>query len=139
MPCIESSGKIKKITEKSSKKETIATHHWTSLVTQTVKNPPAMWEAWVRSLGWKIPCRRASHKEGRLYCGQPPVLTLMYIPVKCRLQFNWSRVGPGIMHVLQTLRSAAGPQTTFLNNKGIRVSVYGLFSKCVHQISHCST
>ena len=26
-----------------------------SLVAQTVKNPPAMWETWVRSLGWEDP------------------------------------------------------------------------------------
>ena len=26
---------------------------WTSLVAQLVKNPPAMWETWVRSLGWE--------------------------------------------------------------------------------------
>ena len=26
----------------------------TSLVAQTVKNLPAVWETWVRSLGWKI-------------------------------------------------------------------------------------
>ena len=26
---------------------------WASLVAQTVRNPPAMWEAWVRSLGWE--------------------------------------------------------------------------------------
>ena len=26
---------------------------WASLVTQLVKNPPAMWETWVRGLGWK--------------------------------------------------------------------------------------
>jgi len=26
-----------------------------SLVAQAVKNPPAMWETWVRSLGWKDP------------------------------------------------------------------------------------
>ena len=26
-----------------------------SLVNQTVKNPPAMWETWVRSLGWEDP------------------------------------------------------------------------------------
>ena len=25
------------------------------LVAQTVKNPPAMWETWVRSLGWEDP------------------------------------------------------------------------------------
>ena len=24
---------------------------------QLVKNPPAMWETWVQSLGWKIPLR----------------------------------------------------------------------------------
>ena len=28
---------------------------WASLVAQLVKNPPAMWETWVRSLGWKDP------------------------------------------------------------------------------------
>ena len=26
---------------------------WTSLEAQTVKNPPAVWETWVRSLGWE--------------------------------------------------------------------------------------
>ena len=31
---------------------------WASLLAQLVKNPPAMWETWVRSLGWKIPWRR---------------------------------------------------------------------------------
>ena len=28
---------------------------YTSLVAQMVKNPPAMWETWVRSLGWEDP------------------------------------------------------------------------------------
>ena len=30
-------------------------YSWASLVTQRVKNPPAMQEAWVRSLGWEDP------------------------------------------------------------------------------------
>ena len=30
-------------------------HKGASLVAQLVKNPPAMWETWVRSLGWKAP------------------------------------------------------------------------------------
>ena len=30
-------------------------NHWVSLVDQTGKNSPAMWETWVRSLGWKDP------------------------------------------------------------------------------------
>ena len=29
--------------------------NWASLVPQMVKNPPAMWETWVRSLGWEDP------------------------------------------------------------------------------------
>ena len=30
-------------------------HSWASLVAQLVKNPPAMWETWIQSLGWKDP------------------------------------------------------------------------------------
>ena len=30
-------------------------YSWASLVPQTVKNPPAMREAWVLSLGWEDP------------------------------------------------------------------------------------
>ena len=30
-------------------------HLWVSLVAQSVKNLPAMWETWVLSLGWKDP------------------------------------------------------------------------------------
>ena len=30
-------------------------YSWASLVAQTVKNPPSMWETWVLSLGWEDP------------------------------------------------------------------------------------
>jgi len=30
-------------------------HAWASLVAQSVKNPPAVWETWVRTLGWEDP------------------------------------------------------------------------------------
>ena len=30
-------------------------HNRASLVAQMVKNPPAVWEIWVRSLGWEDP------------------------------------------------------------------------------------
>ena len=36
-----------------SKKEWICIYAWASLVAQLVKNPPAMQETWVWSLGWK--------------------------------------------------------------------------------------
>ena len=28
-------------------------YSWASLVAQLVKNPPAMWETWIQSLGWE--------------------------------------------------------------------------------------
>ena len=31
------------------------TSEWATLVAQTVKNPPAVREAWVQSLGWEDP------------------------------------------------------------------------------------
>ena len=33
---------------------------WTSLVAQLVKNLPAMWETWVRSLGWEDPLEKGT-------------------------------------------------------------------------------
>ena len=30
-------------------------YYLASLVAQTVKNPPVMWETWVQSLGWEDP------------------------------------------------------------------------------------
>ena len=34
-------------------------YSWASLVAQLVKNPPAMQETWVRSLGWEDPLEKA--------------------------------------------------------------------------------
>ena len=33
-------------------------YFWVSLVSQMVKNPPAMWETWVQSLGWEDPLEK---------------------------------------------------------------------------------
>ena len=33
-------------------------YSWASLVTQLVKNPPAMWETWVQFLGWEDPLEK---------------------------------------------------------------------------------
>ena len=40
-------------------------YSWASLVAQLEKNPPAMWETWVKSLGWEDPLRRekATHSS----------------------------------------------------------------------------
>ena len=33
-------------------------YSWASLMAQLVKNLPAIWEIWVRSLGWKDPLEK---------------------------------------------------------------------------------
>ena len=40
-------------------------YSWASVVAQLVKNPPAMWETWVQSLGWKDPLEKgkATHSS----------------------------------------------------------------------------
>ena len=40
-------------------------YSWASLVTQMVKNLPAMWETWVRPLGWEDPLEKgkATHSS----------------------------------------------------------------------------
>ena len=40
-------------------------YSWASLVAQLVKNPPAMWETWVQSLGWEDPLEKgkATHSS----------------------------------------------------------------------------
>ena len=40
-------------------------YSWASLVAQLVKNPPATWETWVRSLGWEDPLEKgkATHSS----------------------------------------------------------------------------
>ena len=40
-------------------------YSWASLVSQLVKNLPAMWETWVQSLGWEDPLAKgkATHSS----------------------------------------------------------------------------
>ena len=42
----------------------------TSIVAQLVKNPPAVWETWAQSLGWKIPGRRESLHSPVCWAGE---------------------------------------------------------------------
>ena len=46
---------------------------WASLVVQAVKNPPAMWQTWVRSLGWKYPLERDMAIHSSILAWQIPM------------------------------------------------------------------
>ena len=41
-------------------------YSWSSLVTQMVKNPPAMRETWVQSLGWEDPLEKGKATHSRI-------------------------------------------------------------------------
>ena len=43
-----------------------------SLVSQTVKNPPAMWETWVRSLGWEDSLENDMATHTSILAGESP-------------------------------------------------------------------
>ena len=43
-----------------------------SLVTQLVKNPPAMWETWVQPLGWEDPLEKGKATHSRILAWRLP-------------------------------------------------------------------
>ena len=43
-----------------------------SLVAQLVKNPPAMWETWVRSLGWEDPLEKGKATHSSILAWRTP-------------------------------------------------------------------
>ena len=43
---------------------------WASLVAQLVKNPPAVLETWVQSLGWEDPLEKGTITHSRILIGE---------------------------------------------------------------------
>ena len=47
-------------------------YSWAFLVAQLVKNPPAMWKTWVRSLGWEDPQEKGKATHSRILTWRIP-------------------------------------------------------------------
>ena len=48
-------------------------YSWASLVAQwLVKNPPAMWETWIRSLGWEDPLEKGKTAHSSILAWRIP-------------------------------------------------------------------
>ena len=47
-------------------------YSWASLMAQIVKNLPAMWEAWVQSLGWKDPLEKGTASQSSILAWRIP-------------------------------------------------------------------
>ena len=45
---------------------------WASLVAQLVKNLPAVWETWVRSLGWEDPLEKGKTTHSSILAWRIP-------------------------------------------------------------------
>ena len=48
-------------------------YSWASLVAQMVKNPPAMWETWVRSVGSEDPLEKAKATHSSILAWRIPM------------------------------------------------------------------
>ena len=46
--------------------------HRLSLVAQLVKNPPSMWETWVRSLAWEDPLEKGKDTHSSILAQKIP-------------------------------------------------------------------
>ena len=51
---------------------TIVLFDWASLVAQVVKNLPAMWETWIRSLGWENPLEKGTATHSSILAWRIP-------------------------------------------------------------------
>ena len=47
-------------------------YYWASLVAQLGKNPPAMWETWVQSLGWEDPLEKGAATHSSILAWRIP-------------------------------------------------------------------
>ena len=48
-------------------------YYLASLVAQTVKNPPVMWETWVQSLGWDDPLEESMATHSSILAWRMPM------------------------------------------------------------------
>ena len=47
-------------------------YSWASLMTQLIKNPPAMWETWVQSLDWENPLEKGKATHSSILAWRSP-------------------------------------------------------------------
>ena len=95
---------------------------WASLVAQLVKNPPAMQETWVRSLGWEDPLKEETGTHSSVLAWRIPWSLAGYRP--------WDHKG---LNMTEQLNPPPPPQDSFLHH---RCFLSGCFSP--HSRDSCS-
>ena len=98
------------------------------LVTQMVKNPPAMWETWVRSLGWEHPLEKciATHSSIQAWripwTEEPGGLLSMGLQ---RIKHDWAS-----KHSIYSIHPSI--------HLSIYPSIYSSIHTCIHPSIHLS-
>ena len=66
--------------------------YWVFLVVQMVKNPPAVWETWVRSLDWEDPLEKGTVTTSVFWPGEFHEQRSLesYSPWGCRVGHDWA-------------------------------------------------
>ena len=74
-------------------------YSWASLVAQLVKNPPAMWEIWVQSLGWEDLLEKGKTTHSSILAWRIPWTTVHGVAK------SWTRLSNFHFHFHMTLQS----------------------------------
>ena len=83
-------------------------YSWASLVAQLVKNPPAMGETWVRSLGWEDLLEKGKATHSRILAWRIPWIVHGVAKSWTRLRGLGSRGSQGLRSPLESRRGSLG-------------------------------
>ena len=67
-------------------------YSWASLVAQMVKNPSAMWETWVRFLGWEDPLEEGMATYSGILAWRIPMERGVWWATVYRVAKSWTRL-----------------------------------------------
>ena len=90
-------------------------YSWVSLVAQTVKNLPTMWETWVRSLGWEYPLEEGMATHFSFLAWRIPMDRGAWWVTVHRVAKRWTRLSnlththPMIAHIYKRYWCNKGP------------------------------
>ena len=76
---------------------------WVSLVAQLVKNPPAMWETWIQSLGWGDPLEKGKTTHSSILAWR--ILYTIQSMGSQRVRQDWAAFKPApVVHCTESTR-----------------------------------
>ena len=82
-------GTLKSLLQHHSSKASIL---WHSCMAQLVKNPPAMWETWVQSLGWEDPLDEGNGNPLQYSCLENPMDRGAWWAILHRVAKSWTQL-----------------------------------------------